>query len=449
MPAPATSDALLQEQRQRAGIVRLLRVIVFFLLAAVTVLAALQIGANPNDPNALELRWAADWWFPLVIASAIFALVLAIDVVTPKKKLSTITGMFFGILVGLIAAVAVGVLIELIAETYSLRGGRVQQLLATAKVLIGIGLCYLGASIVLQTQDDFRLVIPYVEFAKQIRGVRPLILDSSALIDGRIIRLAATELLQAPLIIPRFVLAELQTLADSDDSAKRSKGRRGLDAVARLQRSRRADVSIDETSPAGRGVDQKLVELARTLPGAIVTTDAGLERVAGIHSVLVVNLHEVSSALKPQIVAGQTIHVHLIKPGEQPGQGVGFLDDGAMIVAEDGGDRIGERVQLTITGSLQTSAGRMFFGRIALRDDDAPTDDDEGSAVAATPDAGQRDDSPSDAHDASSPAIASADLSSAGAEARDGSSAAASISPRAQSGATPSERPSLRNPRRR
>ncbi|RMD66425.1 MAG: PIN/TRAM domain-containing protein [Planctomycetota bacterium] len=364
MPHPRTSDEFVQEQRQRQSIVRVLRVVVLFLMAAVTVLAALQIGSDPNDPGALQFRWAADWWFPLIIAVAMFALTLTIDLATPKKKLSTITGMFFGVLVGLIAAVAVGVLIELIARTYNLQGERTVQLLATAKVLIGIGLCYLGASIVLQTQDDFRLVIPYVEFAKQIRGVRPLILDTSALIDGRVLKLATTELLQAPLIVPRFVVEELHRLADSGDESKRLRGRKGLDAVARLQRTRSVEVTIDETTPPGKSVDEKLVELARMTPGALVTTDSGLERLAKINKTPVVNLHTVAAALKPARTVGERVVVKLIKPGEQPGQGVGYLDDGAMIVAEDGASHIGQEVELTITGSVQTSAGRLFFGRV-------------------------------------------------------------------------------------
>jgi len=372
MSLQRTTDEFARQQSQRNAIIRVLRIIVFFLLAAVTVLAALQIGSDPNDPGALQLRWAADWWFPLIIAAAIFALILAIDVATPNKKLSTITGMFFGILVGLVAAVALSVLIELVAQTYNLQDPRTQQLLTTAKVLLGIGLCYLGASIVLQTQDDFRLVIPYVEFAKQIRGVRPLVLDSSALIDGRVLRLASTDLLQAPLIVPRFVITELQALSDSADPAKRSKGRRGLDAVAKLQRARKTDVTIDETSPPVVGVDEKLVEFARALPGAIITTDAGLDRVADIHNVAVINLHDVSAALKPQVVAGQTLHVQLIKPGDQPGQGVGYLDDGTMVVAENGEAHVGSRVALTITGTLQTSAGRLLFGRVQLDDAEQP-----------------------------------------------------------------------------
>jgi len=369
MSLPRTSDEFVKLQRERLAIVRVLRVVVFFLLAAVTVLAALQIGSDPNDPGALQFRWAADWWFPLIIAVAIFSLILTIDLATPKKKLSTITGMFFGVLVGLIAAVAVGVLIELIARTYNLQGERTVQLLATAKVLIGIGLCYLGASIVLQTQDDFRLVIPYVEFAKQIRGVRPLILDTSALIDGRVLKLATTELLQAPLIVPRFVVEELHRLADSRDESKRLRGRRGLDAVAHLQRTRSVEVTIDETNPPGKSVDEKLVELARTTPGALVTTDSGLERLAKISKTPVVNLHTVAAALKPARTVGERVAVRLVKPGEQPGQGVGYLDDGAMIVAEDGAPHIGKEVELTITGSVQTSAGRLFFGRIQEQGD--------------------------------------------------------------------------------
>ena len=127
-------------------------------------------------------------------------------------------------------------------------------------------LCYLGITTVLQTQDDFRLVIPYVEFAKQIRGPRPLLLDTSALIDARIADLADTGIIQSPVVIPHFVVAELQLLADSSDKLKRARGRRGLDVIARLQRAAALDVSIDETAVPGKAVDQMLVELARRMP---------------------------------------------------------------------------------------------------------------------------------------------------------------------------------------
>jgi len=354
----------------RRAVMVVIRVLLFLLIAAVTLLASLRVSADPTGIQ--EFAWALDWWFALFAAIGLTFAIIAIDLLTPKRKLSTITGVFFGLIVGLVAAIAVGFLIDLIAETYQLEGPRAQQILSAVKIFFGVALSYLGVSIVLQTQDDFRLVIPYVEFAKQIRGTRPLLLDSSALIDGRILDLAQTGLVQAPIVVPRFVVGELQLLADSSDRLKRARGRRGLDVVTELQRAPKLDVSIDEASVPGKSVDQMLVELARTMPAIVATTDSGLNRVAGIQGVPVLNMNDVANALKPSVVPGETLRVTLIKRGEQPQQGVGYLDDGTMVVAEDGAGAVGQDVSLTVTSMLQTSAGRLIFGRIDGAVDAAP-----------------------------------------------------------------------------
>jgi uncharacterized protein YacL len=244
--------------------------------------------------------------------------------------------------------------------------------------MLGLCLCYLGVTTVLQTQDDFRIVVPYVEFAKQIRGVRPLVLDTSALIDGRIADVAATGLIQAPLVVPRFVLAELQLMADAGDKLKRAKGRRGLDVVARLQRQGTIDVKIDDTKVHALSVDQMLVELSQKLGGGrLMTTDLALTRVAQIHGVMVLNLHEIANTLKPTLISGQQLLLRLVKAGEQAGQAVGYLEDGTMVVAENAAHKIGQDALLLVTGSMQTIAGRLVFARTLEPDEidpDAPID---------------------------------------------------------------------------
>jgi uncharacterized protein YacL len=251
-------------------------------------------------------------------------------------------------------------------------------------VLFGVAFCYLGVSIVLQTQDDFRLVIPYVEFAKQTRGVRPLLLDTSVLIDGRFLDAAETGLIQSPIVIPRFVIAELQALADSSERLKRTRGRRGLELVGKMQRSPRLDMSVDETPVPGKSVDQMLVELARQLSGSIVTTDIGLARVGKIHGVTVINLNDVALAMKPSFIPGERLRVAIIKPGEQPDQGVGYLEDGTMIVAENGRAYVGKTVDLVVATSLQTSAGKLIFARIpdgsTVEEWDTPVDAEDPEA---------------------------------------------------------------------
>jgi uncharacterized protein YacL len=156
----------------------------------------------------------------------------------------------------------------------------------------------------------------------------------------------------------------MQRLADSSDKLKRARGRRGLDVVTKLQKSPRLDVTIDETPLPGMEVDSMIVELARMMPGIVVTTDSGLGRVAGIQGATVLNMHDLANALKPNVIPGEPLIVSLLKRGEQPGQGVGYLDDGTMVVAENGERAIGREVTLTVTSTMQTSAGRLIFGRI-------------------------------------------------------------------------------------
>jgi len=346
------------DQRARSRVLSIIRMAFVVLILTVTLLNIIQTKGGSGE------QWLAEqWWIPLGAALVLAGGFLALDLLTPRKKISTLTGMTLGLLTGLLGAVAMAFIFDLVAESWDLTE-LMPRVVGTLKILIGIAMCYLAISTVLQTQDDFRLVIPYVEFAKQMRGVRPLLLDTSALIDARIVEVAETGISQAPLIIPQFVVAELQRLADSGDRLKRARGRRGLEIVARLQRSAMLDVSIDETPMPSKAVDHMLVDLARQLPATIVTTDVGLSQVAAIHGVVVLNLNDLANALKPNVIPGEQLTVRLIRRGEQRTQGVGYLPDGTMVVAEDGAELIGSEVALTVTSSLQTSAGRMIFGRI-------------------------------------------------------------------------------------
>jgi uncharacterized protein YacL len=251
-----------------------------------------------------------------------------------------------------------------------------------------IFICYLCISTLLQTKDDFRFIIPYMEFSKEVKGARPLVLDTSVVIDGRIADVAETKVIDQPLVVPRFVLQELQGIADSSDKLRRNRGRRGLDILNRLQKSQGVEVKIhDGELPelAGiREVDQRLVVLAKHLGGKVVTNDYNLNKIARLQGVEVINLNDLANALKPIVLPGETLTVKLLKRGEEPGQGVGYLDDGTMVVTEQGAYHLGEIVRLTVTSVLQTSAGRMIFGRL-----DAPPARGEGptarAAVTAPP----------------------------------------------------------------
>ena len=306
--------------------------------------------------------------FPLfVIAIGIACCVIALDVFIPQKSLLAISGLFFGLVVGMVVAFGIGMVLDLFLDAYK-PGWVNPALVSTTKVLIGVVSCYLATSFILQTKDDVRFVIPYVEFAKQRKGVHPLILDTSVIIDGRIADVLAAWVTDAPVIIPRFILHELQGIADSGDKLKRNRGRRGLDVVNKLQSIEKLEIQFLEThsgaEEAAEAVDHRLVTLARKMDGRIVTNDYNLNKVAKIRGVDVVNINDLANGLRPVFLPGEALGVKVIRPGEGPGQGVGYLDDGTMVVVEAARERIGETVPVVVTSVLQTSAGRMVFGRM-------------------------------------------------------------------------------------
>jgi uncharacterized protein YacL len=297
------------------------------------------------------------WWvFVSVLVAA--GVTITVDIVVPRKRIETISAVYFGILVGLVLTWVV-----LIALTPLLQNSNYRE---QSQLVLGLVLCYACVSLLMQTKDDFRFVIPYIEFAKEVKGLKPFVLDTSIVIDGRIADLVETNILDNPLIMPRFVLVELQNVADSTDKMRRARGRRGLDVLNRLRNNKSVELKIyDREHPdmEGQAVDMKLVLLAKHLEGKIVTGDYNLNKVARLHNVQVINLNDIANSLKPVFLPGEKVEVRIVKAGEEQGQGVGYLDDGTMIVIEHGRDHIGATVGITVTSVLQTSAGRMIFGR--------------------------------------------------------------------------------------
>lgn len=321
-------------------------------------------GLSGSTQSAAEFQFQVDfgWWITLLVAFLFAGTIVLVDLLTPRKKLSLIFGVFFGLVAGMLGTFLLSFVLELLVTAYQVDQ---PQLINAIKVLMGIALCYFGISVVLQTQDDFRLAIPYIEFAKQLRGPKPMVVDTSVLIDGRIVEVAQTGFVQVPLVVPRFVIEELQRLGDSADRLKRAKGRRGMETIGTLQRLGTLDLSIDETPVPGKGVDQQLIELAKALPAGLLTADGGLVKMAGIRGVSVVSLPALAASLKPALLPGETLRLRVLRRGEQPGQGVGFLDDGTMIVVENGASSVGQEVGIEVTSSVQTSAGRLIFARVS------------------------------------------------------------------------------------
>jgi len=323
----------------------------FLLVAAGLSVSIFNSELLPNDPE-----WSV--WAVFAAVMSVAAGVIGLDVLLKRKKLDAITAVYFGLLVGLFLTYAVG-----LAMTPLLENSEYQRFI---QLILGMVLCYLCISLLFQTKDDFRFIIPYVEFAREVKGMKPFVLDTSVVIDGRIADVVETNIMDNQLIMPRFVLSELQQIADSSDKLRRSRGRRGLDILNRLRSDKSIDLQIydrDLAEMAGQPVDMKLVLLAKHLEGKLVTGDYNLNKVARLHNVTVINLNDIANALKPVFLPGEEVSVKIVKAGEEEGQGVGYLEDGTMIVVEGGRSYVGSEVKIAVTSVLQTSAGRMIFGK--------------------------------------------------------------------------------------
>ena len=312
----------------------------------------------------------------LAVALAVLAVGAAViytDLRETDKHIATISSIYFGLLFGLLLGWLFGMGIEAILKSFSkplgLSEDQLQTLTVLARALITLITSYISVSILVQTRDDFRFIIPYVEFNKQVKGGRPLVLDTSVIIDGRIADLCDTRLVDTKIIVPRFVLQELQGIADSSDKLKRNRGRRGLDILKKLQTNQKIDLlmhdgNAGELKPGEKmRVDERLVLFTKAVGGRVVTNDFNLNKIAQLQGVDVINLNEVANSLKTVALPGEYLTLKVVKVGDQLGQGVGYLEDGTMVVIEQGRNLVGQDTSIVVTSVLQTPAGRMIFGR--------------------------------------------------------------------------------------
>ena len=251
-------------------------------------------------------------------------LLVCIDILAPRRKLAIFSGTILGLIVGLLIAYVLSFVVRLLVETYG--SGDKERIIQYINMVISIACCYLFISFILQSRDDFRFIIPYVEFSKQTKGARPILLDTSVLIDGRITDIVTSGIIESQLVVPQFVLAELQQIADSGDNLKRNRGRRGLDVLAKLRAARGRmwriyDPHRDDDVTA---VDQRLMDLAKELSARVMTNDFNLNKVAQLVGVDVINLNDLANAMKPAVMPGERMKVRLIKPGNDAGQGRGI-----------------------------------------------------------------------------------------------------------------------------
>jgi uncharacterized protein YacL len=321
---------------------------------AVVVLAVL---AGTAVTRAVEAPAALGAGAALLLA----LLTLALEAAAVRAPLDRLLWGSVGGLVGLLAGLAVGAAVSALLVGSPMFAAGVPALLGA----------YLGAAVALRRLGDLAPLSARL-LGEASRAPRDglALLDTSAIVDGRIADVAATGFLDGPLVVPRFVVAELQRLADSGDAARRARGRRGFEILDRLRAAPGARTEVtDDDAPGAAGVDARLVAVATARRARLVTTDHALQKVAELSGVTVLNVNELASALKPVALPGEQMQVQLLREGKEPGQGVAYLDDGTMVVVERGKPRLGQRVDVTVTSVLQTAAGRMIFGRLT---EDAP-----------------------------------------------------------------------------
>ena len=238
------------------------------------------------------------------------------------------------------------------------------EIFLSIQIVLTLIFCYLGMVISLRGKDEFSLIIPYVKFERRDQAEELIILDTSVIIDGRIADICQTKFICGHLVIPRFVLRELQQIADSQDSLKRNRGRRGLDILNKMQKNPNMDIKIaDEDFPEITEVDTKLIKMATVLGGKIVTNDYNLNKIAELQGVTVLNINDLANALRPVVLPGEAMQVRITKEGKEYNQGIAYLDDGTMVVVDNARYLIGQSLKVVVTSVLQTSAGRMIFAK--------------------------------------------------------------------------------------
>ena len=288
-----------------------------------------------------------------IIGLLVALFVMRIEQAIRKVPLRNIFGGVVGMIVGLLIAFLLAYGLSFVSNIMEK-----QQVVPWIYALLTGVMGYLGLVLGAKKIEEFNLL--GCEALKEDRDIR--ILDTSVIIDGRIADICDAGFIQGTLLVPRFVLEELQYIADSSDSIKRSRGRRGLDVLNRMQKSTGITIEVsDHDFPKIKAVDAKLVALAKKIAGKLVTNDFNLNKVAELQGVKILNVNQLANAMKPVVLPGEMMNVKIIKDGKEPGQGVAYLDDGTMIIVDNAQRYQGASVIVTVTSVLQTTAGRMIF----------------------------------------------------------------------------------------
>ena len=304
-------------------------------------------------PNVIEGQY-----YGIAIGFGLGALLIVIDEALKGFSLRAFSAATFGLALGFFIAWMIDH-----SELFSFADEKTRWLIRLA-LFLAFG--YIGMILAMRSnKEDFSLIIPYVRFASQNKPENLILLDTSVIIDGRIADLIEANFVEGMVIVPRFVLRELQYVADSNDPIRRARGRRGLEVLSRIQQNTRVEVKIHEGDfPEEKEVDAKLVKLARALNAKLYTNDFNLGKVAELQSVRYVNLNDLANTLKPVILPGEAFSLRIVREGKDKGQGIGYLNDGTMVVVNQAQTLIGQQVNVQVQSLLQTGAGVIVFAEL-------------------------------------------------------------------------------------
>jgi uncharacterized protein YacL len=327
----------------------------FFLLFASFIGVSVALGESHEN-------WWWAGWVGAVCGLGFASLMIVLDIMLRGISIRSFSHGTFGLLIGLLCA-------WLVTRIGFFQAGWVEQFEIAGNIFnlgIFLGFGFIGVMLALRSKrEEFSLLIPYVRFRQDALQDLPTLLDTNVIIDGRAQGISEAGFLGGSLLVPRFVLDELQNLADSADEVKRGRGKRGLDSLNRMQSDENMEVIIhDETFEPGLSTDARMVELAENLNARILTNDANLGKVARLKGLNLLSLNELAMALRPIVSPGDELQLELVKEGKDPHQAVGYLPDGTMIVVNQGKPHIGTSQPVVVAGAVQTSAGRLIFAEL-------------------------------------------------------------------------------------
>jgi uncharacterized protein YacL len=311
-------------------------------------------------------EWDSYRWLAVFIGGAIGSLVILVDVMLKGFSLRGLSALTFGLFVGWLCAhlIASSPFFIFPFEAWDEASVILTQNLYLVRMGLYVILMYLGAVIALRGKDEFNLVIPYVRFVPHGVEVPLVVVDTSALIDGRLVGICQSRFMGYGLVVPRFVLDELQNIADSKDPDRQIRGRRGIETLNRLREMPHVDLRINESTVSNRQkVDAKLIFLAQSLKARIITTDYNLAQIAEFHNVEWLNLNVLAKAMNRELMVGDTLSIKLTKPGKDAGQAVGYLNDGSMVVVASAKDLIGQSVEVAVDSIIPSAGGKMIFAK--------------------------------------------------------------------------------------